>query len=115
MVNRLRRWGLINTRAERRRVRTAIDRLEIDTRAGTRVMRLSGGNQQKVTIARWLAAGFLTLRCFDPTRGIDIRTKEQIYRVLRGLAATGSAVLLLTSAPPESRFGGDRAPVLFRG
>jgi ribose transport system ATP-binding protein len=115
MVNRLRRWGLINTRAERRRVKAATDRLEIDTRAGSRVMRLSGGNQQKVTIARWLATGFLTLLCFDPTRGIDIRTKEQIYRVLRELAASGSAVLLFTSEMPEIQLACDRALVIFGG
>ena len=115
MVNQLRRWGLINTRAEGRRVRTAIARLEIDTRAGSRVMRLSGGNQQKVTIARWLATGFLTLLCFDPTRGIDIRTKEQIYRVLRELAASGSAVLLFTSEMPEIQLACDRALVMFGG
>ena len=115
MVNRLARWGLISTRDERRRVRSAIERLEIDTRAGSRVMRLSGGNQQKVTIARWLATGFLTLLCFDPTRGIDIRTKEQIYRVLRELAASGSAVLLFTSEMPEIQLACDRALVMFAG
>src|SRR4029077_13453768 len=115
MVNQLARWGLINTRSERRRVRSAIDRLEIDTRAGSRVMQLSGGNQQKVTIARWLATGFTTLLCFDPTRGIDIRTKEQIYRVLRELAASGSAVLLFTSELPEIQLACDRALVMFGG
>jgi|SRR6266550_2446916 len=115
MVNQLVRWGLINTRSERRRVRSAIDRLEIDTRAGNRVMQLSGGNQQKVTIARWLATGFTTLLCFDPTRGIDIRTKEQIYRVLRELAASGSAVLLFTSELPEIQLACDRALVMFGG
>jgi ribose transport system ATP-binding protein len=115
MVNRLARWGLINTGSERRRVNAAIQRLEIDTRAGSRVMRLSGGNQQKVTIARWLASGFLTLLCFDPTRGIDIRTKEQIYRVLRELAASGSAVLLFTSEMPEIQLACDRALVMFAG
>jgi ribose transport system ATP-binding protein len=115
MVNQLRRWGLINTRAERRRVKTAIDRLEIDTRAQSRVMQLSGGNQQKVTIARWLATGFATLLCFDPTRGIDIRTKEQIYRVLRELAASGSAVLIFTSELPEIQLACDRALVMFGG
>jgi len=115
MVNRLERWGLINTRAERRHVNAAIDRLEIDTRAGSRVMQLSGGNQQKVTIARWLATGFMTLLCFDPTRGIDIRTKEQIYRVLRELAAAGSAVLLFTSELPEIQLACDRALVMFNG
>ena len=115
MVNRLTRWGLINTGAERRRVKTAIERLDIDTRAGSRVMRLSGGNQQKVTIARWLATGFLTLLCFDPTRGIDIRTKEQIYRVLRELAASGSAVLMFTSEMPEIQLACDRALVMYAG
>ena len=115
MVNQLKRWGLINTRAERKRVKAATDRLEIDTRAGSRVMRLSGGNQQKVTIARWLATGFVTLLCFDPTRGIDIRTKEQIYRVLRELAASGSAVLLFTSELPEIQLACDRALVMFGG
>src|SRR3984893_13614215 len=115
MVNRLRNWGLINSGSERRRVRSAIDRLEIDTRAQSRVMRLSGGNQQKVTIARWLATGFMTLLCFDPTRGIDIRTKEQIYKVLRELAASGSAVLLFTSEMPEIQLACDRALVMFAG
>jgi ribose transport system ATP-binding protein len=115
MVNRLRRWGLINSGLERRRVKSAIDRLEIDTRAQSRVMRLSGGNQQKVTIARWLATGFTTLLCFDPTRGIDIRTKEQIYRVLRELAAAGTPVLLFTSELPEIQLACDRALVMFAG
>jgi len=115
MVNRLRKWGLINSVSERRRVKSAIDRLEIDTRAQSRVMRLSGGNQQKVTIARWLATGFMTLLCFDPTRGIDIRTKEQIYKVLRELAASGSAVLLFTSEMPEIQLACDRALVMFGG
>jgi ribose transport system ATP-binding protein len=115
MVNRLVRWGLINSGAERRRVQSAIDRLEIDTRAQSRVMRLSGGNQQKVTIARWLATGFAILLCFDPTRGIDVRTKDQIYKVLRELAATGSPVLLFTSEMPEIQLACDRALVMYGG
>jgi ribose transport system ATP-binding protein len=115
MVNRLVRWGLINSGTERKRVQSAIDRLEIDTRAQSRVMRLSGGNQQKVTIARWLATGFTTLLCFDPTRGIDVRTKEQIYKVLRELAAGGSPVLLFTSEMPEIQLACDRALVMFGG
>ena len=65
--------------------------------------RLSGGNQQKVTIARWLANGFQTLLCFDPTRGIDVGTKRQIYALLRELASDGAAVLLFTSELPRSR------------
>ena len=73
------RWGPINMRDERRRVRSAVEALQIDLRAGRQARRLSGGNQQKVTIARWLATGFGVLLCHDPTRGIDVGTKRQIY------------------------------------
>ena len=90
-------------------------RLQIDTRAGSEVRRLSGGNQQKVVIARWLAGGFRDILCFDPTRGIDIGTKRQIYALLRELAASGAAVLLFTSELPEIALTCDRAVVLFGG
>src|SRR5260370_9447173 len=87
---------------ERRRVEDAVKRLQIDTRAESELRRLSGGNQQKVVIARWLASGFKTLLCFDPTRGIDVGTKRQIYALVRELAAAGSAVLLFTPEPPQN-------------
>ncbi len=62
------------SREERKTAWTARSQtLQIDTRAGGEVRRLSGGNQQKVTIARWVAGGVRTMLCFDPTRGIDIR------------------------------------------
>jgi ribose transport system ATP-binding protein len=66
-------------------------------------------------VARWLAAGFKTLLCFDPTRGIDIGTKRQIYVLVRELAASGAAVLLFTSELPEIQLTCDRAIVLFGG
>ena len=74
---RPRAWGPIARAMERAQVDGAIERLQIDTRAQSEVERLSGGNQQKVTIARWIAAGARTILCFDPTRGIDIRTKRE--------------------------------------
>ncbi len=110
-----RHWGPIDMAAERRRVDAAIARLQIDTRARSEVRRLSGGNQQKVTIARWIAHGVETLLCFDPTRGIDIRTKNEIYALLRELAAAGSAVLLYTSELGEIQRACDRALVIFGG
>ena len=73
---RVRNWGLIDVGGERRDVDRAIETLQIDTRAAAEVRRLSGGNQQKVTIARWVAGGVRTMLCFDPTRGIDIGTKQ---------------------------------------
>jgi ribose transport system ATP-binding protein len=108
-------WGLIRGRSERQRVAQAVKRLHIDARAGSELRRLSGGNQQKAVIARWIANGFQTLLCFDPTRGIDVGTKRQIYRLLREMADAGSAVLLFTSELPEIGLVCDRAIVLFAG
>jgi ribose transport system ATP-binding protein len=113
--NRVLRWGPINLRFERRRVNEAIDALQIDTRAHRQVQRLSGGNQQKVTIARWLASGFQTLLCFDPTRGIDVGTKRQIYSLLRRLADEGAAILFFSSELAEFPLVCDRVVTLFSG
>ncbi len=112
---RLRNWGPINMRRERATVTSAIERLQIDTRAQREVQRLSGGNQQKVTIARWIAADARTILCFDPTRGIDVRTKQEIYRLLRELAAQGKSVLYYTSELEEVQRVCDRAIVIFGG
>jgi ribose transport system ATP-binding protein len=112
---RLRSWGPIPIAEERRRVEGAVAKLQIDTRAAAEVRRLSGGNMQKMVIARWIAAGFKTLLCFDPTRGIDIGTKRQIYALLREVASGGASVLLFTSELPEIRLACDRAIVLFGG
>ena len=68
-----------------------------------------------MTIARWVAGGVQTMLCFDPTRGIDIGTKSQIYVLLRDLAAAGAAVLLYTSELKEVQLACDRAIVIFGG
>jgi len=112
---RLRDWGWINFGKETNKVRGAISTLQIDTRAQREVRRLSGGNQQKVTIARWVAGGVRTMLCFDPTRGIDIRTKQQIYVLLRDLVQAGAAVLLYTSDLNEIQLVCDRTIVIFGG
>lgn len=112
---RPRNWGAIAMRDEAARVGAAIERLQIDTRAMGEVRRLSGGNQQKVTIARWIARGVETLLLFDPTRGIDIRTKRQIYALVRDLAAQGAAVLYYTSELAEVPQACDRAIAIFGG
>jgi ribose transport system ATP-binding protein len=114
LFNRIREWfGL--PRDENEKVASAIDQLSIDTRAASQVRRLSGGNQQKVVIGRWLVSGFKTLLCFDPTRGIDIRTKREIYILLRRLASEGAAVLLYTSELAEIPLVCDRVLVMHDG
>jgi len=115
LLARVATWGAIPMRDEAVRVNSAIERLQIDTRAQGEVRRLSGGNQQKVTIARWIARGVETLLLFDPTRGIDIRTKRQIYTLVRELADQGAAVLFYTSELAEVRLACDRAVVIFGG
>jgi ribose transport system ATP-binding protein len=112
---RIPQWGRIRRKKEKPKVDTAIETLQIDTRAQSEVRQLSGGNQQKVTIARWVAGGVQTMLCFDPTRGIDIRTKSQIYLLLRDLAEAGAAVLLYTSELSEIQLACDRAIVIFGG
>ena len=114
LFSRIRQWLRIPA-DERQRVMNAIDRLSIDTRAASQVRRLSGGNQQKVAIGRWLVAGFRTLLCFDPTRGIDVQTKLEIYALLRELAASGAAILLYTSELAEIPLVCDRVLIMHDG
>ena len=114
LYNRFSKWfGL--ARDEKARVDSAIERLSIDVRAGKQAGRLSGGNQQKVVVGRWLASGFRVLLCFDPTRGIDVGTKRQIYELLRELADDGAAVLLYTSELAEIPLVCDRVLVMYDG
>jgi ribose transport system ATP-binding protein len=114
LYNRISRWfSLAGDESER--VDRAVHRLDIDVRAGSQLQRLSGGNQQKVTIGRWLASGFGTLLCFDPTRGIDIQTKGQIYDLLRELADEGAAIFLYTSELREIPLVCDRVLVMYDG
>lgn len=114
LYNRFTRW--FNLRPdEGKRVDSAIQRLDIDTRAASEVQRLSGGNRQKVTIGRWLIEDFEVLLCFDPTRGIDIQTKAQIYKLLREVAAGGAAVLMYSSELREIPLVCDRVLVMYDG
>jgi ribose transport system ATP-binding protein len=114
LYNRIARWFSL-ARDESKLVDSAVERLDIDTRAGSEVRRLSGGNQQKVTIGRWLVSGFEVLLCFDPTRGIDIQTKAQIYELLKELAAEGAAVFLYSSELREIPLVCDRVLVMYDG
>ena len=111
----MKKWGAINTKDEAQRVDGAVADLQIDTRAKSQVKRLSGGNQQKVTIGRWVTTGFDLLLCFDPTRGIDVGTKQQIYDLLRKFADEGKSVLLFTSELREIQLACDRAIVIYEG
>jgi ribose transport system ATP-binding protein len=97
------RGGLLRPRVEQQRVREIVDRLAIRTsrpsiqEAGT----LSGGNQQKLLIGRWLVAGAGVLLLYDITRGVDAATKRDIYALMMELAAEGRALLFYSSETEE--------------
>ena len=81
-----------------------IERLSIRTpHRGTQIGRLSGGNQQKVVLARWLVAGDIRLLLLDhPTRGLDIGARSEVYRLMRELANSGVATVLLADSLEEA-------------
>ena len=108
---------LIHPAAERDLVRHLVSRLSIRTAPSGEdlVGRLSGGNQQKVVLGKWLEAGPKVLILDEPTRGIDIGTKEEIYQLLRDLAGQGLAVVVISSELIEVLGLADRILVLAEG
>ena len=108
---------LIHPAAERDLVRRLVSRLSIRTAPSGEdlVGRLSGGNQQKVVLGKWLEAGPKVLILDEPTRGIDIGTKEEIYQLLRDLAEQGLAVVVISSELIEVLGLADRILVLAEG
>lgn len=99
--------------AVRRRVEPFIRKLEVRTPSLAQLVgNLSGGNQQKISVAKWLAAGVRILIVDEPSVGIDIKTKAYIHTLLRDLAAKGTAILLITSDMPEMITLADRIAVM---
>lgn len=110
------RAGIINGRRERSLVRGHIDRLSIRTPGPlARVRNLSGGNQQKVILAKWLHARCRILLIDEPTRGVDVGAKREIYALLRELAANGVGIVMVSSELPEVLGISDRIVVMREG
>ena len=91
--------------------RLAIKTASLDTIAGT----LSGGNQQKIVLAKWLLTQPKVLILDEPTRGVDVGAKFEIYKIIRQLAAEGTAILLVSSELPEVLGLSDRVVVMNEG
>jgi len=101
-MDRDRRFGLIDRRKQRARYETYQRRLSIVAPSPDRaITTLSGGNQQKVLLARWLALGPRVLLLNDPTRGVDQRTRETLYQVFRDLARNEGMALVVLSTEIE--------------
>jgi rhamnose transport system ATP-binding protein len=115
-MGRLSRGGLIFRSAERKLALTWANRLRLRYGwIGDAVSTLSGGNQQKVVLGKWLARQPALLIIDEPTRGIDIGTKAEVHRILDTLAADGVAVLMISSELPEVLGVADRILVLHEG
>lgn len=110
------RWGWLNLRKMRRTAAGWLDRLDIRARGpDQRALDLSGGNQQKVALARLLHHDVDILLLDEPTRGIDVASKAQVYRLIGELAARGKAILMVSSYVPELLGICDRIAVMHRG
>jgi ABC-type sugar transport system ATPase subunit len=102
ILDRLRRWGLLNHRQEAREADILFARLRVKTPSlETPVASLSGGNQQKVVMAKWLARQLKVLIVDEPTRGVDVGAKAALHELIDELAKQGLAVLLISSELPE--------------
>lgn len=108
--------GVIREAAEKSYVRSAVDKLKIkvaDTEDAVR--RLSGGNQQKVVLAKWLKEMPEVLILDEPTRGVDVGGKAEIYRIINELAGEGVAIIMISSELPEVLGVSDRVAVMCEG
>lgn len=110
------RAGLVRPRLERKLVSNVLDEVSVFRRAlWTPVRRFSGGNQQKIAVAKWLLTNSNVLLLYDPTRGIDVGTKTEIYHIVRQYADAGGAVLFYSTEIPELVNLCDQVMVIYRG
>jgi ribose transport system ATP-binding protein len=110
------RWGCVNERAERQHVQRFLERFRVKTPSlGQCIRNLSGGNQQKVILGKWLATRPKVLLLDEPTRGIDVNAKREIYGLIDELTGGGLAVIVVSSELPEILAIADRILVLCEG
>src|SRR4029079_11354229 len=109
-------FGVLRPSRERELVKTYVDRLRVKAASLNLCVRnLSGGNQQKVVLSKWLAAAPKVLLLDEPTRGIDINAKREIYELIDELARDGLGIVVVSSEMPEILAVADRILVLTDG
>lgn len=115
-LERLATWGVVRRRSERNLVKKAVRKLAIRTPSiEQEVAFLSGGNQQKTVLARWLSANLNVIFLDEPTKGIDVATKVEIYQMINELVCNGMGVILISSDLPEVINMSDRILVFREG
>jgi ribose transport system ATP-binding protein len=115
-LSKIERFGFLQPQLERDLVGGYMSRLRVKTPSiHQTIVNLSGGNQQKVVLAKWLATEPKVLLLDEPTRGIDINAKKEIYALIDELAQSGLGVVLVSSELPEILGIADRIMVLCEG
>jgi ABC-type sugar transport system ATPase subunit len=115
-LDRLFPSGFVSAQKENEVAQQYVRELSIATPSSDRLaIYLSGGTQQKVVLAQWLCAGSSVLILDEPTRGIDVGTKVEIYRIINQLAKKGTAILVISSELPEIMGISDRIYIMCRG
>jgi ribose transport system ATP-binding protein len=115
-LGRIARFGVRSRAGEARMAEAAVERLGVRCRGiAQEAATLSGGNQQKVVIGKWLATGPRVLLLDEPTRGIDVGAKQEIYGLIRALAGEGLAIVMVSSELPELLLLADRILVMSEG
>ncbi len=115
-MDQVSQWGVLNRRQQNAQVRAEVQKLDIrPPHLGRLVRTLSGGNQQKVALAKWLLSQTKVLILDEPTRGVDVATKVEIYHIIGDLADRGMGILLISSELPEILGMSDRALVMREG
>ena len=112
---RLARWGALSNRAERALAAPVIEGLRVKAGAVQPVRLLSGGNQQKVVLGKWLAGDARIFIFDEPTRGVDVGAKVEIYNLMNRLTAEGAGIIMISSELPELLGMSDRILVMHKG
>ncbi|MDQ0509350.1 sugar ABC transporter ATP-binding protein [Ancylobacter amanitiformis] len=116
VIERFTRFGIIDRAKEAAAVRAVFGQVNVAERAEWMPAEsFSGGNQQKIAIAKWLLSEARVLLVYDPTRGIDVGTKNEIYQLLRAYAEAGGAVIFYSTEIPELVHLTDRTLVFYAG
>lgn len=116
IIKRLSKLTILDTKKERQIVKKQVEDLHIKTPSFKQITRnLSGGNQQKVVLAKWLASDAEILILDEPTRGIDVGSKQEIYQLINKLAEEGKAIIVISSEMEELLGLTDRMVVLYEG
>ena len=116
IIKKISKFGVVDTKTENQILQKHKDDLKIKTPSfAQKAGNLSGGNQQKVVLSKWLASDAEILIFDEPTRGIDVGAKQEIYFLMNELAEAGKAILMISSEMEELMGMSDRIIVLYEG